>query len=338
MANPSDTPLQPFINPSFDPIDFFNNNLPALSISNPPSALRQPRSVPLSDLSAQTQSLLSQLNGQNARLSSTLTQLTDEILRSGGRLAYEVEVLRGESIGLSETLTDVLQDDINKFNADGAKDAQDVLHDKGSLSHESPALDKKEQPTLDPPYLTHLRMLTQVRSRLEEVIQTFGDAMEWPLPPSEVSLASSFISVSGPDSSADSHSREEKGREVAGKLRNQINELLDGDGGGEAGLDAAQNRIEELRILAAVWRGTAEEKARNKFVDSLAKQVDDRRRQFESQAGESRQRSSFDQSPRRTSSKKGRPSMEQIREERGSEGTSGFIRNLQRLRDEIYLE
>jgi hypothetical protein len=30
--------------------------------------------------------------------------------------------------------------------------------------------------------------------------------------------------------------------------------------------------------------------------------------------------------------------MEQIREERGSEGTSGFIRNLQRLRDEIYLE
>jgi hypothetical protein len=33
-------------------------------------------------------------------------QLTDEILRSGGRLAYEVEVLRGETIGLSETLTE----------------------------------------------------------------------------------------------------------------------------------------------------------------------------------------------------------------------------------------
>jgi hypothetical protein len=350
MANPTDASLQPFISASFHPVDYLNNALPSLSLSNQPHALKPPRSVPLADLSAQTQSFLTQLNAQNSRLSNTLTQLTDEILRSGGRLAYEVEVLRGESIGLSETLTDALQDDMRKFVPSVTNHIVRVAHDgdtvsdqrntsNNTLGQDSDHIDKEQQSTLDPPFLRQLRMLSQVRNRLEEVIQTFGDAMEWPLPPSDVSIASSFISVSGPDSTADSHSREEKGREVARKFRDQITELLESDGGGEAGLEAAENRLEELRTLAVVWKGTAEEKARNKFVDSLAKQVEDRRKQLESQAGDLRQRSSSDQSPRRTPSKKGRPSMEQIREERGgSEGGSGFMRNLQRLRDEIYLE
>ncbi len=350
MANPSDAALQPFIDPSFDPIDYLNNSLPSLALSNQPHTLRQSRSAPLSELAAQTQAFLSQLNAQNAKLSNTLTQLTDEILRSGGRLAYEVEVLRGESIGLSETLTDALRDDVGKFIPDAGEDARTapkeelaILERRISLNKTcnegSQPVGKEAAQNLDPPFLSHLRMLSQVRNRLEEVIHTFGDAMEWPLPPSEVSIASSFISVSGPDSSADSHSREEKGHEVARKIRRQVTELLESDGGGTAGLEAAERRVEELRTLAAVWKGTAEEKPRYKFVDSLAKQVEERRKQLESQSRDVLQRSSFEQSPRRASSKKGRASMEQIREERGgSEGTSAFMRNLQRLRDEIYLE
>src|SRR6202012_2923462 len=71
------------------------------------------------DLSSQTQDLLSQLNAHTTRLSAILTQLTDDILRSGGRLAYQVEVLRGETIGLTETLTDGLKDDITRFVPSG---------------------------------------------------------------------------------------------------------------------------------------------------------------------------------------------------------------------------
>jgi hypothetical protein len=35
--------------------------------------------------------------------------------------------------------------------------------------------------------------LNQVRSRLEDVVQTFGDAMSWPLPPSELTFSSSVL-------------------------------------------------------------------------------------------------------------------------------------------------
>lgn len=346
-----DPALLPFLAPDFDPVDFLNNALPSLTVaSTQPHASRQPRSVPLQELSTQTQPLLSQLNAQSVRLSNTLTQLTDGILRSGGRLAYEVEVLRGETIGLSEALTDVLQDDIARFVPQRSLKSS-VGEESGSSRHvpsdrqrSASNVARQEDDrnggdiNTDPPFIRQLRMLSQVKSRLEEVIITFGEAMEWPLPPSEVSLTSSLISVSAPEAGSESHSREEKGREVAKKLRNEVMNLLDSNGGGEAGVEAAAQRVESLRTLAQVWRGTAEEKARNKFIDSLAKLVDERRRIVESQAGE-QGRKSAEQSPRRTGSKKGRPSMEQIREERPSnEGGGGLFRNLQRLRDEIYLE
>ncbi|CAI7624678.1 unnamed protein product [Penicillium glandicola] len=328
-VRPSIQPPAPpnFADPNFDPADFLNDSLSPLTVaSSQPNASRAPGSVPLTELSAQVQSLLSQISAQNIRLSSTLSQLTDEILRSGGRLAYEVEVLRGETIGLSETLTEVLRDDIAKFvpdpsPADGRKPEQ-AEEDAPINEDESTAspVNKNAPATTDPEYITNLRTLNQVRSRLEDVVQTFGDAMSWPLPPSEMSFSSSFISVTGPDLGPEGQDREEKGQEMMKKLRREVTELLDSEGGGQAGLDAANRRVEALRTLAVVWNNSAEDKARNRFVDSLANIVEDRRRTLDQQDQNQR-----GQSEARRDSDSGAPA-------------GGLFRNLQRLREEIYLE
>lgn len=349
-----DPPLRHFADPSFDPADYLNDILPPLTLaSSQPHASKAPNSVPLSELSSRTQSLLSQLSAQNARLSNSLTQLTDEILRSSGRLAYEVEVLRGETVGLSDALTDGLQDDISRFVPENSiepakqpEEPQNTIENTREQGEEDSQQPKTENS--DPRYITQLRTLSQVRSRLEDVIHTFGEAMEWTLPPSEVSLTASFISVSAPEPGPDSHSREEKGQEYTKKLRTEVTELLDSNGGGESGLEAADKRVQALRTLANLWKGTAEEKARNKLVDNLAKIVEERRRAVESQSRERERRgqrqhgSPADQSPRRATSRKGRPSVDQQnREEKptnGDSGPGGLFRNLQRLRDEIYLD
>jgi hypothetical protein len=331
-----------FEDPNFDPADFLNDTLSPLTVASfQPNASRAPGSVPLTELSAQVQSLLSQISAQNVRLSSTLSQLSDEILRSGGRLAYEVEVLRGETIGLSETLTEVLREDITRFvpdelPEDKAKAAsrkeestQETTDNTTAIQEETETAEEQQEPpaTNDPEYITNLRTLNQVRSRLEDVVQTFGDAMEWPLPPSEISFSSSFISVSGPELGTEGHSQEEKGQETMKKIRNEITELLDRDGGGRDGLEAATRRVETLRNLAVVWKGSAEEKARQRFVDALGRIVDERRRILEHQQAmaEQNQRGPRSRTEQRRDSDSGGPG-------------GGLFRNLQRLREEIYLE
>lgn len=309
--------LRHFTEPSFDPVEFLNDSLPPLTLSaSQPHASRAPGSVSLAELSSRSQSFLSQLGTQNVRLSSVLTQLTEEILRSGGRLAYEVEVLRGEAVSLADALAENLHEDINKF-APGRQNT-DALDDECEEAERIAKLPG------EPEFITQLRILGQVRTRLEEVIQTFGDAMEWPLPPSELSITSSFISVSAPDIGIENHSLEERGQEIAKKLRTEITELLDSNGGGDAGLAAATKRLDTLRLLASVWKGTAEEKARTRFIDSLARIIEDRRKALESQ--------------RDRATKKGRSSLDQIAEERDNGPGGGLFRNLQRIRDEIYLE
>ncbi|CAG8404024.1 unnamed protein product [Penicillium salamii] len=318
--------IQPnFADPNFDPADFLNASLSPLTVaSSQPNASRTQGSVPLTELSTQVQSLLSQISAQNIRLSSTLSQLTDEILRSGGRLAYEVEVLRGETIGLSETLTEVLRDDISRFIPEPSERKPEQAE---NASEDDIEITDQPAPTVstDPEYVRNLRTLNQVRSRLEEVVQTFGDAMGWPLPPSELSFSSSFISVSGPDLGEDGQDREEKGQEMMKNLRAEVTGLLDSEGGGRNGLEAADRRVEALRTLAKVWNSSAEEKARNRFVDSLAKIVDDRRRSLDQAADQSQRTSSRSRPEARRDSDSGAPA-------------GGLFRNLQRLREEIYLE
>ncbi|KAI9036282.1 uncharacterized protein KD926_002100 [Aspergillus affinis] len=333
-----------FTDPSFDPADFLNDTLPPLTLaSSQPHGPRHPGAISLAESSTQVQSILTQINAQNVRLSNNLTQFTDEILRSGGRLAYEVEVLRGETIGLSDTLTDALRDDIAKFVPEstekdsGAQDSSDAVDEEQAreepdqLSQPEPdsGLGADDAPAVaDPEYITKLRTLNQVRARLEEVVQTFGDAMEWSFPPSETSLTSSFISVSAPEPGSESHSREEKGQEIMKKLRAEITELLESKGGGEEALDAATQRVDALRDLATVWKGTAEEKARTRFVDGLAKMIEDRCRTLENQGR---------MDPGQSQQAKAKASASHRRQE--SEGPGGGIfKNLQRLREEIYLE
>ena len=258
----ADDALQPFIQPTFDAADYLNSTLPSLAVSN--ARQEQSNRVPLSELSTRTQTLLSQLNAQTSQLSNALTQLTDDIIRGGSRLAYDVEMLRGETVGLSETFQDTLKDDISKFTSEVKP-----LESDGSNNDVSA--------TAEPEYIQQLRTLTLVRSHLDSVIKTFDAAMQWPLAPSE--LQSTFISVSGPEVTAEEcRSREEKGKDAAQKLRNEIQSLLQTATSADEGIAAATKRIDELKGLSDVWKGTAEEKVRERFVESLSKMVEEEQR------------------------------------------------------------
>jgi hypothetical protein len=101
--------------------------------------------------------------------------------------------------------------------------------------------------------------------------------MEFVFPPSELSVSSSFLSVSAPDPGPESHSTEEKGQQVLQKLRDEISQLLNNNPDPIKGIEEAARRIEELKELKElnlVWKGTAEERGRTKFIESLARMVE----------------------------------------------------------------
>ena len=282
----SDSNVEPFLQPDFDPAEYLNAALPSLTASSTSRAAQSSqhgRSVPLPELSTQLQSLLSQLNAQTSRLSNALTQLTDEIIRSGGRLAYEVEVLRGETIGLKDSLESGLKEDIEVFTNPSARPALGGMN--GDTTKEATELVESEDSEVET--LERLKTLTSVRSRLDSVIKVFGEAMQWPVAPSELSMTSSIISVSAPEAGDDVRNREEKGRAYNEKLRNEINTLADA-GQASAGIEAALARIEELKRLAEVWKGTSEEKARLKLVESLQKPVEEKQKSLERSSGSRR--------------------------------------------------
>ena len=309
----SDASAQAFLQPTFDPADYLNNALPSLSTRTTQSG----RIVPLPELSSQLQTLLSQLNAQTSRLSNTLTQLTDEIIRSGGRLAYDVEVLRGETTGLTDSWEGGLRRDIEVFAP--AKAEKDGVEGQEEAAGEE---EKVPSSGAQPEYLARLQTLSSVRERLDQVIKTFGDAMAWPLAPSELSMASSIISVSAPGNEDDNRSREEKGKEYIEKLRTEINDLLNS---GETA--AAEHRVEQMRKLAEVWKGTAEEKARMRVVEGLQKMVEDRQKMLQPGKG--------GQAGRRPTPS---PSRGGDLRYGDREGGYGFLQNLKKLGGDVYLE
>ncbi|KAL8282236.1 hypothetical protein RB597_009776 [Gaeumannomyces tritici] len=394
-AHVADPFLEDFLDPSsFDPVAYLNSVLPPLQPSTGSSGgsggrssatgrgggSQQQQPVTLAELSAQAQTQVSQLNAHTTRLANTLTQLTDEILRSGSRLAYEVELLRGETLGLAETLAEGLQDDIAKFVPGGIAAHQQQQQQQqqqarpkssGGVSagaepqpSEGPpgtpatatagdatatataAPDGGPQRPPEPPYIARLRTLTLVRARLDSVIKTFGEAMEFVFPPSEVSVSSSFLSVSAPDPGKEAHSTEEKGQQVLKRLRDEISSLLaTSDGQGHAGgadptkgIEDAARRIEELKELNKVWRGTAEEKGRAKFIEGLAKLVEDRHRDLlremdaakrDGAASSSAADGSASGALKKSQAAGGDPSPA---ESRGYGGGYGFISQLQKIR------
>ncbi|KAF2626273.1 hypothetical protein BU25DRAFT_449575 [Macroventuria anomochaeta] len=328
----SDPALAPFLQSSFDPADYLNATLPSLSLSGRPA---KGTSASLADLSSQTQDLFSQLNAQTTRLSAILTQLTDDILRSGGRLAYEIEVLRGETTGLTDVLKDGLKDDVSKFlpgglslktetpDRDSSRRLSEIQNPDVSAAADS-SQDATQQllPTTTdttPDYITSLRTLTIVRSRLENVIKVFGEAMHWTIPPSDISLGSSLISVSAPEPGSDNASLEQRGKEFASALRSEIADLVTGDP--EQGPAKAEARIQALRDLAVVWKGTAEEKARGRFVEGLVKVAEDKQREVEKEKERSKGRGGRSVSV-------AKPQQAPVKEQ----GRGGFLDNLSRIR------
>ncbi|KAK5660919.1 hypothetical protein OQA88_12292 [Cercophora sp. LCS_1] len=349
-AHVADPFLRDFLNPSFDPAAYLNSTLPPLQTpgtSSSSSSKSGQAAVPLADLSIQAQSAVTQLNAHTTRLTNTLTQLTDDILRSGGRLAYEVELLRGETLSLSEALTEGLHDDITKFVPGGVQDSQTEAHATSShqrrlsiaaLSVAGPPSDDAASASVapktavipeEPSYISQLRTLTLVRSRLDSVIKTFGDAMEFVFPPSEVSVSSSFLSVSAPDAGGENHSTEEKGQQVLQGLRDEIAALLKGPDPIK-GIEDAARRIEALKDLNVVWKGTAEEKGRAKFIETLARMVEDRLREVEQSSRKEGSRSEPE-----TSSKRVGAEVDASQPETKGYGGYGLISQLQKLRGGI---
>ncbi|KAF2149273.1 hypothetical protein K461DRAFT_260624 [Myriangium duriaei CBS 260.36] len=297
----SDEVLHPFLNPHFDPAEYLNATLPSLSITTP--APSQSDRASISDLATRTSTLLTTLNAQTSRLSAALTTLTDEIIRGGSRLAYEVEILRGETDGLTEVLATQLSTDLALFDSSGTDGGADA----------------------EPEHIQRLRTLTHVRARLDAVIRVFGDAMEWPLAPSE--LSSSLISVTAPDVGPEEvRDREEKGREAARKLRAEVVEMLER----EDGVKAAEERVEELRKLAGVWKGTAEEKVRARHLDGLEKLVEEEQRKVARKSEGRRQAGGTVAQPaERRVPDAPRPA---------AEGSYGFMNSLRKMRGDIYIE
>ncbi|EXJ82776.1 hypothetical protein A1O3_06591 [Capronia epimyces CBS 606.96] len=312
--------------PQFDPVDFLNAALPALTFSSEIQPQRTSKSAQLQSTSAETLTLLNSLNALNIRASADLTSLTDEIIRSGSRLAYEVEVLRGDVNGLHDLLTESLRDEINQF----------VLNEVVTGKSGSPtgdAGDQKAAPLPDevkePDFMIQLRLLGKVKTRLEAVISLFGEAMKWPMPPSELSMASSLISVSSPELGLQSTAEDDKAREVLRAIRGEITDLLDSESGGYAGLEAASQRVEEYRQLAMLWKGTGEERARIKFVESLTKILEEKKKSLDGKGGSRNSRADG------ASSSLGR---NQRGLGEGGGGAAGLFRNLQRLKDDLYFE
>jgi hypothetical protein len=251
----SDPVLAPFLRPEFDPAEYLNLTLPALTS---PSSL--------TTLSSETQTLLSTLNSQATRLTQTLTQLTDEILRSGSRLAYQVDVLRGESTSLNESLEERLKGDINVFATEDPKTRP--INGVNGISTNGSKLENETYPGLsanEPAHISRLRLLTDVRNRLDSVIQLFGSSLAWPAPHSNTS--SGFISVSAPPASE----AEAKAKEYAETLKSDLLSLISSGNEKEA-----LARVEEMRTMLGVWKGTAEERSREKFVTELTKLVNEK--------------------------------------------------------------
>ena len=312
-SNPhlTDPNLPSFLSASFSPVDYLNKNLPRPSSSKDQS---------LSALASQTQSHVSTLNAQTSRLSATLTGLTDDILRASSRLAYEVELLRGEAVSLAETLSSSgdLHESILKFVPAGLETATEKT--------EAPPTPAKAKPLPggeisshhgEPSALPQLRTLLHVRQQLQAAIAQFNLALSFTLPPSLLATtASSLISVAPPQTDPDA---EAKGQASLSQLRGEVTDLLQAEE-----LEKAKKRVAELRDVCVIWKGTSEERARAKWVDALDGLIEEdvqRRQELDRRKGGSAVPRQEQSTPKSSV-------------EAGSSGP-GFLR---RLRDEIYME
>ncbi|KAI5798016.1 hypothetical protein DFH27DRAFT_561612 [Peziza echinospora] len=285
----ADPILAPFLAPSFSIISYLNSTLPPLSPPtlnlptqsklDPKVQLQQqlsqshpsnnPNAVPLSQLHPKTTSLLSLLDIQTHKLITHLQSLTDEILRVAPRLGYEVEVLRGGVVALAE--------DLERMRGPPPPTTTD-----GSGSTNT-----SQTQTNKPEVLHKLEALSTIWTRLEEVIAIFGEAMNWPLEagtgdssekPESNALAAiqspSYYNLSpapSPPPFIKELNRASSASKTATKTINpaaEVSYLLASNM-----IPEARARIEQLRVLASVFKGTSEGEARAEIVEKLAKKV-----------------------------------------------------------------
>lgn len=300
----------------FDAVSFLNENLPVLSLGSQ-NAVKSNRSEQLQATSTEVNSQLSKYNAYNIRTSAELTTLTDEILRGSNRLAYEVEVLRSDVNSLYDLLSETLRDDIQYFVKD-------------DISSEKQATDEDTtQPSHNPEFMQQLRQLGHIKSRLEEVIRVFGEALKFPIPPSDVSMASSLISVSAPELGVANTAEDDKARAAIRQIREEFSDLLNSEGGGVAGYNAARRRLEHFQKLVLVWKGTSEDRARTRVVEGFARIVEDRRKALDAQTNIQ---------PRRQNTDSFRVGGLPVRTGTPGQAASGLFGGLRKLRDEIYLD
>lgn len=314
----------------------------------------------LAELSTEAQTVVTQLNAHTTRLTGTLSQLTEDILRSGSRLAYEVELLRGETLGLSEALLGEgpLKADLERFVPAGIEHiptrrtslvgtplpgAEAAVSDSPApITPAVAAGTAAEEAKDEPPYISHLRTLTLVRARLDAVIKTFGEAMEFVFPPSEISVSSGFLSVSAPDfpdrhsGTAEQISMEDRGQQTLKKLREEISGLLRRGGSHEdkvRSVEEATRRVEEIKVLTSVWKGTAEEKGRMRFVEQLARLVEERHRELVKEVEGQRDRDQVRRGQDESGpSRQAGSSDAAAAESRGPLGGYGFMNQWQKIR------
>ena len=267
----TDPHLTPFLSSSFSPIDYLNATLPSSSSTSNNATKSNPLS--LSALASQTQAHISTLAAQSTRLTETLNALTDDILRVSPRLTYEVELLRGEAITLSDSLSPSghLRASVARFVPNASTSALSPVDQPGE---QAPILPPSKidlaHPATKPQAVDSLRTLLYVRSRQTRVSQIFSLALSWPFPPSLLPK-SPLISISSP---AD-HTYEAQGQAACARLRQETLDLLAGP---DDGVSKAEEMVQELRACVVVWKGTGEEKARGKFVDELEEMVEEERK------------------------------------------------------------
>lgn len=291
----ADPILAPFLAPSFSVVNYVNSTLPPLlppsttlptqpkhdtkaqlqqQLSQPSHISSNHNALPLSQIHPKITALLSSLDIQTHRLITHLQNLTDEILRVAPRLSYEVEVLRGGVVGLGEDLEKV-GSKVARFSPSVPKESADAMSDgEDGLNNTKPEV------------LKRLEALSAIRARLEEVIAIFGEAMNWPLPvatsENTTQNTNSNLGVNSPLyynlSPAPSPppfikemNKTNNAAKAATKVVNptaEISYLL------AANLvPQARSRIEELRLLAGVFKGTVEADTRLELVEELARRV-----------------------------------------------------------------
>ncbi|KAF2864338.1 hypothetical protein K470DRAFT_253999 [Piedraia hortae CBS 480.64] len=291
----ADPTTAPFLTANFEASTYWNSLLP-----NTTKGTGNSINAPLPEISSTLQSTLSQLNAQTVRVSNTLNTQADEIIRSGGRLEYEVDVLRGE-VGSLEEMMGALEGDVGIFL--GGKDTSE----KGEQGEQDETM-------------ARLKQLTTVRARLESVIKLFGDAMAWPLPPPSTNQF--LLSVSAPEDTAKQKEGEEKAKVWVEALEREIDEVVDTPG---KGIQVAEERVARLRDLAGVWKGTPEERERLKIAERLEKRVEQKK-------GSSRQQKESGKSGNHS-----RPPTKRTTSKTEREG-HGFLQNLRNLTNEFYVD